>query len=323
VNKLNNLVIQVQTIEDIIRCSTLSSLLELSGWPKPGNIHRTSDFQDTRFEHFLSAISAIQPSFYSFCRNINKSIKFFDQEYDCVNLGKLYLEAVKFMMEWQKGGNVLLGHILILAPLIASTTICLKFQKKTLGDLQRILIKVIADSTIEDTIYLYKAIKQAKPGGLGKIQKYDINNPKFIEELRKDRMNLKKIFTFSKDYDQISREYSEGFPIIFKLGLPYFIAKFKQSDEINTVIVDTSLKILSEFPDTLIIRKSNREIAEIVSEKTKNILDLGGISTRDGLNAALKLDEYLKKTNGQLNPGTTADILTGVIFCALLTGIRF
>ncbi|MCK4382115.1 MAG: triphosphoribosyl-dephospho-CoA synthase, partial [Candidatus Lokiarchaeota archaeon] len=47
----------------MIRCVNLSSLLELSGWPKPGNVHRTRNFEDTRFEHFLAGITAIQPNF--------------------------------------------------------------------------------------------------------------------------------------------------------------------------------------------------------------------------------------------------------------------
>ena len=33
-------------------CAQLAAALEVSGWPKPGNVHRTADFTDTRFEHY-------------------------------------------------------------------------------------------------------------------------------------------------------------------------------------------------------------------------------------------------------------------------------
>ncbi|MEJ2278046.1 MAG: triphosphoribosyl-dephospho-CoA synthase [Candidatus Lokiarchaeota archaeon] len=189
--EINNLSIKIQSIEDIIRCSTLSSLLELSGWPKPGNVHRTHDFEDTRFEHFLSAISAIQPSFHKFCKRIFDSVQKFDQNYDLINLGSVYFESVNTMMDWQMGGNVLLGHILILTPLLASTTLCLKFNKLKFKHLKRILLKIIEDSTVEDTINLYKAIRKANPGGLGKVARYDINNPNSLRELQNDNVNLK------------------------------------------------------------------------------------------------------------------------------------
>ena len=49
----------------------------------------------------------------------------------------------------------------------------------------------------------------------------------------------------------------------------------------------------------------------------------GGISTKKGFKLTLKFDKKLQKQNGKLNPGTTADLLAGVIFCALLFGLNF
>ncbi|MEJ2251702.1 MAG: triphosphoribosyl-dephospho-CoA synthase [Candidatus Lokiarchaeota archaeon] len=305
--EINNLSIKIQSIEDIIRCSTLSSLLELSGWPKPGNVHRTHDFEDTRFEHFLSAISAIQPSFHKFCKRIFDSVQKFDQNYDLINLGSVYFESVNTMMDWQMGGNVLLGHILILTPLLASTTLCLKFNKLKFKHLKRILLKIIEDSTVEDTINLYKAIRKANPGGLGKVQV----------------LKWLLIHLFSKEYDLISREYATGYQIIFNTGIPYYIEKFKSTKDINVATVDTFLRILSLFPDSLIIRKSNEKNALKISQEASKIIRMGGISKKDGLKATLELDKFIQRRKGKLNPGTTADILAGVIFCSLISGIRF
>ncbi|MFX0072212.1 MAG: triphosphoribosyl-dephospho-CoA synthase, partial [Candidatus Hermodarchaeota archaeon] len=146
---------------------------------------------------------------------------------------------------------------------------------------------------------------------------------KSIEELKNDKMNLKKIFEFSKEYDLISLEYATGFKIILDKGLPYFIKTFKKFKDINIAIVNTFLKILSIYPDTLIIRKSGRDTALYISEKASYILENGGISTDKGLKLTLELDNELHAKKGKLNPGTTADLISGVIFCALLIGLRF
>ena len=47
----------------IARCLELAILLEVSGYPKPGNVHRTADFSSTTFEHYLASAVAITPSF--------------------------------------------------------------------------------------------------------------------------------------------------------------------------------------------------------------------------------------------------------------------
>jgi triphosphoribosyl-dephospho-CoA synthase len=174
-----------------------------------------------------------------------------------------------------------------------------------------------------DTLKLYKAIRTANPGGLGKIDKYDINDPKSIKELKEDNINLKEIFELSKKYDLISREYADGYPVIFKLGLPYFLERFDVKNDINVAIVDTFLKILSQYPDTLIIRKSTRENANMVSKSATSILKKGGISNKEGFKATIEFDKFLNEKEGKLNPGTTADILAGIIFCSLVSGIRF
>ncbi len=40
---------------DIVgKCASLAALLEVSAYPKPGNVHRLKDFPDTKYEHFLA-----------------------------------------------------------------------------------------------------------------------------------------------------------------------------------------------------------------------------------------------------------------------------
>ncbi|MFX0039439.1 MAG: triphosphoribosyl-dephospho-CoA synthase [Promethearchaeota archaeon] len=315
--------ISIKSLDDLLTCLSLASLLEVVGWPKPGNVHRTQNFRKTRFEHFMAGIVAIHPIFRVLCeKNFPKSFEN-EEDYKTIKLGEFFKRAAEEMIRWQDGGNVLLGHILILAPLAVASIICMKKHQMTISDLKSFLIKIIENSSVNDTINLYQAIRFCNPGGLGKIKKYDINNEESFDDLRRDKINLKKIFKLSEDYDLISLEYSTGFNIILDEGVPYFVKTYNQFKDINIATVNTYLKLLSLNPDTLVIRKSGRELALYISKAASNILEYGGISSEKGLKLTMELDNELQTRNGKLNPGTTADLISGVIFCALLFGLRF
>ena len=181
-----NLNLKIKSIDDLMRCITLSSLLELSGWPKPGNVHRTKDFESTRFEHFLAGIASIQPNFRDLCQRVHANSDFEIKNFSFIKLGLFFKEAAREMMKWQKGGNVLLGHILILGPLAATAAICLKTEKLGLDDFNANINKTIDDSTVDDTIDLYEAIKTCNPGGLGKIDQYDIYDEDSIKNIKEN-----------------------------------------------------------------------------------------------------------------------------------------
>lgn len=318
-----NLNFSIKSIDDIIRCLTLASLLELAGWPKPGNIHRTKDFKDTRFEHFLAGIVAIQPDFREFCERIYHLPIVDDGDFSLIELGVFFTKAVKSMLKWQSGGNVLLGHILILAPLAATAIICLKTNQNDLFSFKKYLGEIIDSATVDDTENLFQAIKLCNPGGLGKINKYDITEESSLNQIHADQITLKKIFEYSKDYDLISQEYSTRFNIILNEGLPYFFKIFKVNKDINIATVNTFLFLLSKHPDTLIIRKSGKDFAMYVLKSASQIIKYGGISSSKGLKLTNELDKELQKHKGKLNPGTTADLVSGIIFIALIFGLKF
>ncbi|MFX0104771.1 MAG: triphosphoribosyl-dephospho-CoA synthase [Candidatus Hodarchaeota archaeon] len=318
-----NFNISIKSVEDLIRCLSLASLLEVAGWPKPGNVHRTKDYEHTKFEHFLAGIVAIQPNFREFCEKIFQIPFKNEDDYEKIEMGLFFKKATKEVIKWQSGGNVLLGHILILTPLSAAATICIKKKQYHIDDLKFNLKKVIEKSTVQDTVNMYEAIRLCKPGGLGKIKKYDINDENSINDIISDKINIKRIFDRSKEYDLISLEYSTGFNIILNEGVPYFFNIFRQYNDINIATVNTFLKLLSLNPDTLIIRKSGMDSALYVSRKATKILEYGGLSTDQGLRLLIDLDNELQEKNGRLNPGTTADLISGVIFTSLLFGLRF
>jgi len=321
--KIESLKLSVGSVDDILTCINLASLLEVAAWPKPGNVHRTANFEKTRFEHFLAGISAIQPSFKKLCHRIFEIYKKNQHEFSFIKLGDFYLDAVKRMVNWQKGGNVLLGHILVLGILSATATFCLKQNKTTFDDFKKNLVKIINESTSEDSVKLYKAIRHCSPGGMGSVQKYDLYDDNSLQELALDDINLEKIFHLSKDYDSISSEYANGFPIILSEGLPYYLEVFEKTGDINITSVHTFLKILACHPDTLICRKSGLAAAKMVSLTAKEILDEEGLLSSKGREMIKKFDDFLQSKKGKSNPGTSADLLAGVIFVSLIFGLKF
>ena len=110
------------------------------------------------------------------------------------------------------------------------------------------------------------------------------------------------------------------FKITFEIGTPYFQKVFEECREINTVIVDTFLYVLSKVPDTLIQRKAGKKEALKVSESAKKIIKDGGL--RQNLSQILQFDKELTKKGGILNPGTTADLTAAILLVNLLLGLK-
>ena len=61
----------------------------------------------------------------------------------------------------------------------------------------------------------------------------------------------------------------------------------------------------------------------MVSLTAKEILDEKGLLTPKGREMINKFDIFLQSKKGKFNPGTSADLLTGVIFISLIFGIKF
>jgi len=152
--------------ETISRCLQLAILLEISAYPKPGNVHRTSDFKETRFEHFLASAVAVAPHLKKAAqqgmevtaKKINPSE---------IGIGKIIKNAIESIMYWQRNGNTLLGATMLLVPIAISAGML--FQKRFSVATLRENIKIIVESSTPlDAVNVYEAISIAKPGGLGR-----------------------------------------------------------------------------------------------------------------------------------------------------------
>lgn len=305
----------------IAHCGAIAALLEVSGYPKPGNVHRTQDFGETRYEHFLVSGVIISPILQEIAHRGNCAQKNQISLSD-LKLGAQILNGVKTNLEWQKGGNTNLGILLLFIPLACAAGMIMDHPSPSISRLRSNLGLIIKNSVSEDTIDLFRAIQLANPGGLGQVNKFDVSKT-LPETLKKEHINLYEIFKMSADRDNIAKEWITEFKITFELGYPYFKQTFLETQDINTAVVHCFLKILSAYPDTLICRKHGTALAERVSHEAKDILEKGGLLTNKEL--LWNFDQQLRKKSERtkINPGTTADLTAASIMVALLEGLRF
>jgi len=310
-----------QTSEHVSRCLQLAILLEVSAYPKPGNVHRTTDFKETRYEHFLASAVAVAPHFRSAAeQGIRVSAgKISPCE---VGIGDTIKNAVMSVGEWQGGGNTLLGSIILLSPIAVAAGMTLAEEAFSLVKLREKMRVVVESSTPADAVAVYDAIGTAKPGGLGGAPKLDVTDPASRQKILEGEVTLFDVFKIASGYDSIASEWINNYSVTFDLGYPYFDQQLEETRDVNTATVHTFLKILSEVPDTLIARKVGLAKAKEVSAQVRQVLEAGGLTTPSGRDSLWKLDEKLRDPAHQLNPGTTADITAAVLTVSILKGYR-
>ena len=305
--------------EHISRCLELAILLEVSGYPKPGNIHRTADFPETTFEHYLASAVAIAPSFR---RAAEQGIKVSEGQLDAseVGIGYVIKDGVDRMLGSQGGGNTLLGAIILLAPIAAAAGMV--SNSFSLPKLRKKIKVVVEATTPEDAVKVYDAIALVNPGGLNKSKKLDVTDPKSKKKLLDEGITLFDTFEIASTYDSIASEWVHNYPITFDLGYPYFVKQLEDTGDINTATVHAFMKILAEVPDTFISRKVGQAKAEAISAEAGQALQEGGLTTPLGRNLLNKLDSKLRDPNHDLSPGTTADITEAVLAINNLNGYK-
>lgn len=278
--------------------------LEVAAYPKPGNVHRLRDHKDTRFEDFLITSHVMQPIFIEvFNRSLNNNQ---------IRIGEAIYLSVKFARKIHGGGNTNLGLATLLIPLAAGAAQCLPRL-----DTKEIVLKarnIVKNSNVEDAIMFYKAIRVASPSYIKKSIPEKTNLPdvyaeNFEDELKRNHYTLWDIFTESSSWDIVSKELITGYPE--SIFVKRFIERNLNKIGWNNSVVSAYIHLLANRPDSLITRKSNKEMAILIMNEAANIKKLKKIHSKKGLKMLNELDEKLNALN--LNPGSTADIIASGI----------
>ncbi len=199
------------------------------------------------------------------------------------------------------GTNTNLGIVLLLAPLVNAIQPGYPFRAVVSAELERL--------SVQDTQQVYEAIRSAKPGGLGDATEQDVRDEPTV--------TLLEAMKLAADRDMVARQYANGFADVFDFGVPAFVDALAQFDCVEAAIIDSQLRWLATYPDSLIARKNGIAVAEDVQRRATTVLQLGSLATPEGRAAGVALDKHLRSDGNKLNPGTTADLITACLFVAL------
>ena len=267
----------------IAQCASLACLLEATT-PKPGNVHRGADFDDLCFNDFVVSAVAIGPAMESALRR---------------GVGFAVLKAIRATRSLVPT-NTNLGCVLLIAPLAAVPRE---------HSLDHGISAVLGSLTARDSERVYEAIRIATPGGLGSVEDMDIRGTApsdLIEAMR-----------LAAERDLVARQYANVFTDVLTRVVPWLVEGQAGGWSLTTAIIHAHLRLMAEFPDSLIARKCGMQVAQEAADRAMHVLASGVPSDRAYEQALSELDFWLRSDGHRRNPGTSADLIAAGLFAAL------
>ncbi len=220
-----------------------------------------------------------------------------------LTLGERIYQAVK--ATWEKVGcNTNLGIILLAAPLMEAI-LC-----QSEGELRRRLHQTLQATTVPDADWVYRAIRLAKPGGLGEAEAEDVAD--------KPKVTLLKAMELAKKRDRIAYNYVSDYKDVFQQAIPgYHIVVNQWADE-RWAAVFVFVQLLREIPDSHVERKFGKRYTAMISAKCAHLEDLlQRAANPEQILPQLKEVDAAFKAAG-INPGTTADLTVATLLAVRL-----
>jgi triphosphoribosyl-dephospho-CoA synthase len=260
-------------------CATLACLWEATA-AKPGNVHRGADFADMSYVDFLVSAAVIGPVFDSSAE---------------LGLGGTVLEAVR-TTRGAVGVNTNLGTLLLLAPLALAE-----------GDAEE-ATRIVHSATREDTSKFYAAIREAMPGGLGKVDEGDVS--------AEPEHSLVEAMQLAADRDLVARQFTNQFAEVTDAA-NQIADHVTHGTSLNDAIIRAQLLLISRHGDSLVERKVGTDVSRDLAARAASVLALANRDPQSYHAALSDLDFWLRADGHRRNPGTTADLVAAALFVLL------
>lgn len=218
----------------------MAMMLEVTAFPKPGNVDRCHDYPDTRLEHFLASIIFSRPS-----------LERAAEPGACV--GAVIYDLVK-RTNIHSGGNTHFGAYLLLVPLIMG------------GGIPG-AVSVTRMTTVDDAVNFYKAFGMTSVRVLSS-DSIDVHDPSALNTIREEHLTLYDIMEHSAGNDMIAREWVNGFSGVRK-GADLLL----ENGNGRNSVVRTFINLLSREPDTFIAKKHGTPVAHEIMQKAREVCD--------------------------------------------------
>jgi triphosphoribosyl-dephospho-CoA synthase len=249
---------------------------------KPGNVHAFADGHRMRVADFVASAEVSTPHLAQAGAGVGTRVR----------------GGVKATLA-ATDQNTNLGILLLCAPLALAA--------ERGGPLRPALQGVLEGLDPRDAAEIFSAIRLANPGGLGRAERHDVNDP--------GAALLQAAMAEAAPRDRIARAYVTGFEDLFTIGLPALEAARARGLAPPWSTTAVFLAYLARVADSHIARKHGAARAEAVRVEAAALLslDLGTAPVAD----LLAHDARLKAAN--LNPGTSADFTVATLFLDRLT----
>lgn len=262
------------------QCVTLACLWEVTA-PKPGNVHRGADFEDVTFQDFATSAVIIGPILAAA---------------ETRGVGTVILEAATATRA-TIGSNTNLGMLLLLAPLAAV---------RRDEDLRTGVSRVLRALGDQDTARVYEAIALAQPGGLGKVEAMDVAGP--------PPASLLVAMQAAAGRDFVAKQYVEDFGDVFTHVVTPIVASCQRGQSLTLSIVDTYVRLIAQFGDSLIARKCGDAVSSEAAAIARQVLAAGAPGEENYHEALGDFDFWLRCDGHRRNPGTSADLIAAGLF---------
>lgn len=217
----------------------LAMMLEVTAYPKPGNVDRCHDYPETTLEHFLASTILVRDAFERAERGAG-------------GVGDLIRDAVSLSGR-HSGGNTHFGAFILLVPLLMG------------GDIPG-ACRVTRETTVDDAVAFYEAF--ALTGvRVRDTDELDVHDPDVASRIRERGMTLFDIMVHSAANDMVAREWTGDFSRTRKAA-----DLIKSGGRGRMSIVGAFLRLLAGEPDTFIVKKLGRKTAEQVSARAAEVL---------------------------------------------------
>ncbi len=245
---------------------------------KPGNVGRHGGGHGMDYEDFVRSAKVVTPIL---C----------DRQ---LGIGRKILSSIEATRATAHC-NTNLGMILLVAPIIRV------FQEHGLqGHFRRTLASTLKSLGRQEAQDIFAAIRLANPGGLGKVDRYDVNSLPDID--------IYSAMEAAQDRDLVALQYANGYREVADLGLKCLRNQFDRWNNVEWAVVACYLMYMASFPDSHIRRKHGMDAAEQVKKRTKPVMEqfMSYDNPEDAREGLMILDRELKAS--ELNPGACADL---------------
>jgi triphosphoribosyl-dephospho-CoA synthase len=178
------------------------------------------------------------------------------------------------------------------------------------GSLRAQVAVQLAQTSVADARACYRAIRMARPAGLGQVPEQDVAHEPAVD--------LTAAMRLAAAHDRIARQYANTFADVFEHGVPILEAARTRHRSLVWSTTACYLHLLGNGPDSHIERKYGHAAASAVSRRARAVeTALKACENPRAVKPLLMAFDRELKARG-INPGTSADLTVASVMAYLV-----